>query len=79
MFHLKAPVGLQIGRHYPEKKITVSRHDLALDYLRHFPDFLDKLIWSYDPTQYGLASSYPELLTALNPEDGAAFILNLRL
>jgi hypothetical protein len=24
MFHLKAPVGVQIGRHYPEEKVTVS-------------------------------------------------------
>jgi Gram-negative bacterial TonB protein C-terminal len=36
--------------------------------------------WNYDPTQYGFASSYPQLLTQLHPEDGnALFILNLRL
>ena len=34
--------------------------------------------WEYDPTNYGLASSYPQLLTRLNPEVGGAFNLNLR-
>jgi hypothetical protein len=47
MFRLKAPVGVQIGRHHPEEKITVSRHDLALDYFRHLADLLDEPIHSF--------------------------------
>jgi len=34
--------------------------------------------WEYDSTDYGLASSYPQLLTRLSPEIGGAFNLNLR-
>ena len=34
--------------------------------------------WDYDPTEYGLASSYPQLLTRRSPEVGGAYNLNLR-
>ena len=35
--------------------------------------------WDYDPTEYGLASSYPQLLTRRFPEIGGAYNLNLRV
>jgi Gram-negative bacterial TonB protein C-terminal len=34
--------------------------------------------WDNDPTEYGLASSYPQLLTRRSPEIGAAQNIDLR-
>jgi hypothetical protein len=47
VFHLKTPVSFQIRRDHPEEKITVSRHKLTLDHLRHLADFLDKPIYGF--------------------------------
>jgi hypothetical protein len=34
--------------------------------------------WEYDPTDYGLASSYPQMLTLRSPEIGGAYNIDLR-
>ena len=34
--------------------------------------------WEYDPTDYGLASSYPQMLTRRSPEIGGAYNIDLR-
>jgi TonB-like protein len=34
--------------------------------------------WAYDPTNYGWASSYPQLLVRRNPEIGGAYNLDIR-
>ena len=35
--------------------------------------------WDYDPTEYGLASSYPQMLTDRSPEIGGAYNLDLKV
>jgi hypothetical protein len=58
-----------IGR-FPAAVLAMAPHGLVLEQTFRF--------WDNDPTEYGLASSYPQLLTRRSPEIGGAYNLDLR-
>jgi hypothetical protein len=58
-----------IGR-FPAAVLAMAPDGLVVEQTFRF--------WDNDPTEYGLASSYPQLLTRRSPEIGGAYNLNLR-
>jgi Gram-negative bacterial TonB protein C-terminal len=56
---------------FPAAVLTKAPEGLVIEQTFRF--------WDNDPTEYGLASSYPQLLTRRNPEVGGAYNLNLRV
>ena len=58
-----------IGR-FPTAVLAMAPDGLVIEQTFRF--------WDNDPAEYGLASSYPQLLTRRSPEIGGAYNLNLR-
>jgi hypothetical protein len=58
-----------IGR-FPPAVVAMAPSGLVVEQTFRF--------WDYDPVNYGLASSYPQLLTRRSPEIGGAYNLDLR-
>jgi hypothetical protein len=58
-----------IGR-FPPAVVAIAPSGLVIEQTFRF--------WDYDPTNYGLASSYPQMLTRRSPEIGGAYNLDLR-
>jgi hypothetical protein len=58
-----------IGR-FPAAVVAIAPDGLVVEQTFRF--------WDNDPTDYGLASSYPQLLTRRSPEIGAAYNIDLR-
>lgn len=58
-----------IGR-FPAAVATMAPEGLVVEQTFRF--------WDNDPTDYGLASSYPQLLTRRSPEIGGAYNIDLR-
>jgi hypothetical protein len=58
-----------IGR-FPAEIVAMAPAGLVVEQTFRF--------WDNDPTNYGLASSYPQMLTWRSPEIGGAYNIDLR-